>query len=93
MARHIFNFDGGEDLTTMGASWFISYAYYFYIDKSHMNWKKVSTYQLRINVFNRTINYHKYWFKQIRSMKDCNLNKNTIELDSIKIKELIKKLM
>jgi len=93
MARHTFKFDGGDDLTTMGASWFISYANYFYKDKSHMNWKNVSTYQLRINVFNRTKNYHQYWFRQILEMKDCNLNKNTIGLDAIKIKEIIKKLM
>ena len=38
MARHTFSFLGGEDLTTMGATWFVSYAYYKYVDSSHKNW-------------------------------------------------------
>lgn len=35
--RHCFNFEGGEDLTTMGASWFVSYAYYCNVGSSHQN--------------------------------------------------------
>jgi hypothetical protein len=30
MGRHPFNFAGGNELSTMGATWFVSYAYYFY---------------------------------------------------------------
>jgi hypothetical protein len=33
MARNAFNFEGGEELVTMGASWFVSYSYYCYRDK------------------------------------------------------------
>lgn len=28
MGAHNFSFEGGEILTGMGASWFVSYAYY-----------------------------------------------------------------
>ena len=38
MARHVFLFNGGGLLTSMGASWFVSYCYYEYIDKTHQNW-------------------------------------------------------
>ena len=41
--RHSFAFEGGEDLTTMGATWFVSYCYYDKIDPTHKNWKKVET--------------------------------------------------
>ncbi len=34
MASHNFSFEGGEILTGMGASWFVSYAYYQHIDKN-----------------------------------------------------------
>ena len=34
MTSHAFNFEGGEDLTAMGATWFVSYSYYEYIDKA-----------------------------------------------------------
>lgn len=48
MASHNFAFEGGEILTGMGASWFVSYAYYKTVDPSHKNWAKVPTTQTRI---------------------------------------------
>jgi len=31
MARnHDFNFDGGEYLTSMGATWFVSYSFFYF---------------------------------------------------------------
>ena len=32
MGAHNFSFEGGEILTGMGASWFVSYAYYEKVD-------------------------------------------------------------
>jgi len=93
MANHIFDFDGGRELTTMGASWFVSYSLYFYKDKSHLNWKNIPTYQTRINVFSRTKNYHQYWLMQILEMNDTNLNKNEIGLDAEEIKKIAKELI
>lgn len=37
MASHNFAFEGGEILTGIGASWFVSYAYYETVDPSHRN--------------------------------------------------------
>ena len=39
MSGHPFNFAGGEDLATMGASWFVSYHYHGTIDPAHENWR------------------------------------------------------
>ena len=93
MARHTFNFEGGVELTTMGASWFVSYSFYYYKDKSHMDWKKISTYQHRISVFNRTKNHHKYWFGKILEMNNRNLDKNKIGLGAEKLKKMAKILL
>ena len=36
MGSHNFSFEGGEILTGMGASWFVSYAYYQHINKERV---------------------------------------------------------
>lgn len=96
MGRNCFQFEGGEDLTTMGACWFVSYAYYCYIDKGHLNWNRVSTYNNRISVYNRSSRYRRLWLSEIVDMSNDNLNKNTIGLSATDIKtmaaELLKKM-
>jgi hypothetical protein len=93
MAGHDFNFKGGNFLSRMGATWFVSYSYYCNINKSHKNWKNVSTCPSRISVFNKTGNYHKFWLEQIICMNDRRLNTNTIGLDTTKTKEMAKILL
>ena len=93
MARHTFSFLGGEDLTTMGATWFVSYAYYKYVDSSHKNWEKVSTANSRASVFNSTNQYHKYWLEQVLNMNDFNLAKNSIGLSAFEVKNMAKVIL
>lgn len=93
MARHTFKFRGGEDLTTMGACWFVSYCYYKKLNPSHLNWRKPSTYANRISVFNRTCNLHKYYLERVLEMDLTNLNKNRIELNGIRVKEMVRELL
>jgi len=93
MANHIFNFNGGEYLRKIAASWFVSYLFYELEDRTHENWKNVSTYKYRISVFERTREYHTYWLEQIINMNDRNLNRNTINLKSIEIKKMAKILL
>ena len=93
MPKSCFNFEGGEYLTKIGASWFVSYSYYFYIDKQHKNWDKITTSQFRINVFNRTKEFHKIWLEQITVMNDKKLNVNTIGLEATEIKQMAAKLL
>lgn len=93
MARHPFNFDGGEDLTTMGATWFVSYMWYSVMDPAHKNWKHVSTYKNRISTYEHTKHYHVYWLKKVLEMDVNNLNKNTIGLNGHNVIAMAGKLL
>ncbi|MDR2926282.1 MAG: hypothetical protein LBU76_10125 [Azoarcus sp.] len=75
MPRHEFNFEGGEYLAKIGASWFVSYFYYIFADKTHTNWLKIKTVDLRIGIYNKTKKYHKFWLTQVENMNNNLLNK------------------
>lgn len=93
MSSHSFKFNGGEILSKMGASWFVSYAYFEKIDKTHKNWNKIPTVQTRISKYNNSRNYHKDWLKEILFMNLANLNKNTIALKAEDIIAMAKRLL
>ena len=94
MSRHVFQFSGGEDLTTMGATWFVSFYFYKEIDHNHLNWRKVSTYKNRESVFNRiNLQMKKFYLNQILEMDITNLNKNKLDLNGLKIKEMARELL
>ncbi len=93
MANHSFSFEGGEELRSIGATWFVSYAYYDYVDKTHKNWDKVMTAKMRAKRYERTHDYHEIWLKHIESMEDANLSKNTIGLTPQETKEMAKKVL
>lgn len=93
MAVHNFNFEGGEILTGMGASWFVSYAYYERIDKNHRNWDRVATKQTRISKYNIGRKYHEFWLREILLMNPANLNRNTIGLRAEGIQRMAKELL
>jgi hypothetical protein len=75
--RHIFSFEGGGLLTTIGATFLVSYLYNQNIDSAHNNWAKIRTQRSRISTINRSENYHRNWLNHIGSMSEANLNKNT----------------
>jgi len=93
MANHNFNFDGGEYLAKIGASWFVSYSFHELLDKKHINWKRVLTYSLRINTYNKTKNYHNFWLEQVLEMNEKKLNTNKIRLNAKETKNLAKLLL
>lgn len=93
MASHNFSFEGGEILTGIGASWFVSYAYYQHIDKEHTNWDRVATTQPRISKYNKGKDFHKTWLQEIVNMNPLNLSKNTIGLSSTDIKRMANELL
>ena len=98
--RHSFKFEGGDDLTTMGASWFISYLYYITIDSEHRNWEKPKTKDSRISVFIRSQCYstskglpmHRHYVEQVCSMSPLMLSKNKIGISGEKVLEMAGKL-
>jgi hypothetical protein len=93
MAGNAFNFEGGEQLARMGASWFVSYSYYRYRNNAHMNWRNVSTHDYRIRMFNRTGGFHQCWLKRALEMNDNRLETNTIGLSGPDIKRMAKELL
>ncbi len=93
MSNHAFNFEGGDILTKMGASWFVSYTYYLYVDKTMKKWEQVSTYCSRITRFNNSKSYHRFWLEQVLEMNDNNLNRNSLGLNAKDIKEMSKEIL
>ncbi len=88
MPRHTFSFEGGDQLTTIGATFFVSYLYHRHVDSNHKNWASIRTQNSRISTINRSENYHRGWLKHIGSMSDSNLNRNTLGLDGHTIKKM-----
>jgi hypothetical protein len=93
MGSHSFNFDGGEELSRIGASWFVSYLYHKVINQSHTNWDKVKTHKARISKFDSSTKYHRFWLEKIMDMNDKNLNKNTILLSLDNIKNMASEIL
>lgn len=90
---HSFSFEGGEILTKMGATWFVSYSYYVYIDKTHLNWKKVKTFSSRASIFESSKKFHKFWLERVLEMDDERLKTNTIEVKPLMTKQMAKALL
>ncbi len=86
--RHAFAFEGGEQLTTIGATFFVSYLYHRHVDSTHRNWDSIKTQKSRINTINRSESFHRVWLNHIGSMSDANLNKNTLGLDGATVKKM-----
>ena len=91
--RHVFSFEGGEYLSSMGASWFVSYAYYDKVDKSQTKWQAVDTVDQRISLYKRTDKYHIKWLEEVCNMQDDKLNTNTLGLDANEIKIMVQELL
>ena len=90
---HAFNFLGGEELSQIGATWFVSYAYHEFMTFEHMNWKKVKTFPSRIEKFNNSKKYHLYWLFKVCDMDTEKLKTNKIELAPDKTKAMAKELL
>ncbi len=65
-------------MSHIGATWFVSYAYFKTVDKNHLAWKNVKTYPTRISSFNRTSEYHIFWLKEVLKMNKFLLNTNKL---------------
>ena len=90
--QHNYNFDGGDILTQMGASWFVSFKYYLEIDRKHENWCNCKSVETRKSNFENSYEFHDYWLKQILKMSEARLSKNKLGLsgrDVIKMATVI----
>lgn len=93
MNNHPFSFAGGEILTMMGATWFVSYSYYEKIDKTHTNWQLVKTANMSKSKYLNSRNYHKFWLEQVLSMDEDRLNTNTLQIDAYETKRMASELL
>jgi len=95
MKGHEFSFPGGDQLTGMGATWFVSYCYYKNKDRSHVNWKNVTTAKDRISRFERSKEYHLSWLEEVLKMNDKNLAKAiaTMRLTPEQTKRMARELL
>jgi hypothetical protein len=93
MPDHAFNFEGGEELRRMGATWFVSYSYYTSLDSTHRNWNQITTIQLRTSYFNRSTQLHRYWLQEVLNMSDTRLEKNEIGLTGAEVKRMARLLV
>ena len=93
MANHNFSFAGGDILADMGATWFVSYAYYNRIDRNHRNWDRVSTAAARMSKYIAGTSYHQQWLREIFVMNDKKLNTNKIGLNAQQTKAMAKEIL
>jgi len=91
--RHTFSFEGGEQLTTIGATFFVSYLYYRHVDSTHRNWESIKTKNSRISTIDSSKRYHCAWLERIGGMNDANLNKNTLGLDGAATKAMAQAIL
>jgi len=92
-ARHSFSFEGGEQLTTIGATFFVSYLYYQHVDPAHRNWDSIKTKTSRISTITSSEQYHRAWLERIGGMNDANLSKNSLGLDGTAVKEMARAVL
>jgi hypothetical protein len=94
---HDFNFDGGEILSSIGAAWFVSYAYYNHVDKKHVSWEnskfsKLSI-QSRTSGYNRSKQYHIGWLHEVTQMQQLDMHQNKCGLNSTQIKKMATEIL
>ena len=92
-ARHSFSFEGGEQLTTIGATFFVSYLSCRHVDSAHCNWDSIKTKTSRISTITSSEQYHRAWLERIGGMNEANLSKNSLGLDGTAVKEMARAVL
>ena len=81
-------------LNTIGRSWFVSYAYYKYIDSSHKNWELREKYLAgAVKYFNVLVREHRAILQDICNADEARLSQNKIGLSGQEIKVLADKIL
>lgn len=82
-----------EKLRSMGVAWFVSYAYYNHVDKSHDNWQRTNTVAMRKSFYASTTEYHVGWLREVLDMRPAGLSRNTIGLGTAEIKDMARRTL
>lgn len=91
--RHTFTFEGGEQLTTIGATFFVSYLYCRHVDSGHRNWEEIGTKISRIRTIDSSERYHRLWLLRVDGMSEARLSRNSLGLDGAKTKAMARSLL
>lgn len=95
MGNHDFNFEGGEILSKVGASWLVSYAYCEFVDSSHRNWSRLSEKSVssRKTRYLESRKFHVSWLQRVTSMNDALIATNHIGLSPAEIKRMASEVL
>ena len=85
---HAFGFVGGAQLSSISASWFVSYAYHKEIDHAHKVWMSVKDYQHRANTYAASKKYHDGWLHEVLQMNNKKLNTSSLGLGASLVKQM-----
>jgi len=91
--RHTFTFEGGEQLTTIGVTFFVSYSYYLHVDATYRCWESIKTKTSRVSTINSSRQHHRAWLERVGQMGDANLSKNHLGLDGVKVKAMARAIL
>jgi hypothetical protein len=92
-SSHSDDRNGGYEISKMGASWFVSYAYHVYIDPTHANWENVKSSSSRTTMFRKITHAHTYWLKRVLEMNENKLNTSKTGLEGARIKEMARQIL
>lgn len=82
-----------KKLRSMGVAWFVSYAYYNHVDKSHDNWQRANTVAMRKSFYASTTEHHVAWLREVLDMRPAGLSRNTIGLGTAEIKDMARRTL
>lgn len=80
-------------LSSIGSSFFVSYLYCLFVDKTYTNWTLINNSKNRISCINNNYSSWNYWLKKITKMNDSKLSKNAIGLNGGEIKHMASVLL
>lgn len=101
-ARRDYPFEGGGELHTLGAGWFVSYMYHDLVDPQHVNWQNTrpKPLALRIHIYDKTKELltrdgtrllHLFWLDQVLQMGN-KIASGQIGLSADQIRDLARRL-
>lgn len=82
-----------KKLRSMGVAWFVSYAYYIHVDKSHDNWQRTNTVAMRKRFYASTTEHHVEWLREVLDIHPAGPSRNTIGLSTAEIKDMARRTL
>lgn len=81
--KHDYNFDGGNYLRRIGASYYVCYLYYLNCNPSELRWKLVTTSESRNKLICKHTEFCKLWLEKISEMKKVYTNSMGLKVDEV----------